>query len=131
MVVREPSLPHALAVIKMVNNDATRWLLDKKGRRFQVDILVFESEEELWTAAGVGARTADLSDCCVREVRRAAITPADRHLLSKGVADRAWRRRPHSIAHQGRQWRRPVTGWAEEQGCALADGGDAVSGGAL
>jgi hypothetical protein len=95
-----------------------------------VDILVFESEEELWTAAGLGARTADLSDCCVREVRRAAITPADRHLLSKGVADRAWRRRPHSIAYQGRQWRRPVTGLAEEQGCAPADGGDAVSGGA-
>ena len=54
MVVREPSLPHALAVIKMVNNDATRWLLDKKGRRFQVDILVFESEEELWIGGGHG-----------------------------------------------------------------------------
>ena len=94
-----------------------------------VDILTFESEEKLWMAAGVGARTADLNDCCVREVRRAAITPVDRHLLSEGVVERAWRRRPHSIAHQGRRWRRPVTGWTEEQVGALADGGAALSGG--
>jgi hypothetical protein len=67
------SLPHAMAIVVAETSEATSKLMRCDGKRFLVDLLCFESEIELWDAAGTEAAQYDLSNCCVREMRWAAV----------------------------------------------------------
>jgi hypothetical protein len=67
------SLPHAMAIVVAETSEATSKLMRCDGKKFLVDLLCFESEIELWEAAGTEAAQYDLSNCCVREMRWAAV----------------------------------------------------------
>ena len=73
VVIGEPEFPRALAIINFINTDATRWLLNAGGKDFRVDLVVFETEKELFDAAGDDVGFADLSNSYVCSVSEAAI----------------------------------------------------------
>ena len=73
VVIDEPMYPRTLAVIRAVNTDATRWFLGAGGKTFHVNLFIFESDRELYKAAGPDISFANLSDSHVHGAQHAAV----------------------------------------------------------